>query len=74
MRAQRTQFASTNATASSASAEKDSKKKIANAFQNAMRINAKEIHMHVGRTQNARISARGIDANAWMDMFMMKIR
>ena len=73
MRAQRTQYASTNATGSSASAKKDSKRKTANAFQNAMRINAKEIHMHAGRTQNAKISAKGIDANAWMDMFMMKI-
>ena len=74
MRAQKTQFVSINATASSASAKRDSKRKKANAFQNAMRINAKEIHMHAGRTQNARISAKGIDANAWMDMFMMRIR
>ena len=64
MRARGTQFASTNAMASSASARKDSKRKTANAFQNAMRINAKETHMHAERTRNVRISARGIGANA----------
>jgi len=58
----------------SASAKKDSKSKMANVSQNATKISAKEIHMHAERTQNAKTYARGIDANAWMDMFLMKIR
>ena len=73
MPVRKTPSALINAPVLSANVKKASKKKLENASQNAMKINAKKIHMLAGRIRSAKTCAKDIGANAWMDSYQMKI-